>query len=170
MSAEPEIPASNVLVPKQQHHITAASALSALAILRGTEVTMRWEGAKLGMYFNIPGFAAVMSLLIHSPSRPTLVLIFLGALVAMLLNEYLYLSIRRSSRHMRLWNQKAVEVETICPIEGGVKVFTSEEYRRLQSHRLTIEKILLWITETCIVAWGAIFLMSLGAALFGGVK
>jgi hypothetical protein len=150
--------------------ITATSAYGTLGIMRGHEVTMRWEGAKLGMYFNFPGFAGVVSLLIANNSRLTFGLIVVGALFFALLNQYLYKSIRRSGRHFRLWNAKMIELEEKCGIEGGVRIFTSPEYEKLQQDRLKIQDLLLLVTHICIVMWGAVCLMALGAALFGGPK
>lgn len=150
--------------------ITATSAYGTLGIMRGHEVTMRWEGAKLGMYFNFPGFAGVASLLIANNSRLTFGLIVVGALFFALLNQYLYKSIRRSGRHFRLWNAKMIELEAKCGIEGDVKIFTSPEYDKLQQDRLKIQDLLLFVTHVCIVLWAATCLMALGAALFGGPK
>jgi hypothetical protein len=150
--------------------ITATSAYSTLGLMRGHEVTMRWEGAKLGMYFNFPGLAAVASLLVANSSRTTFALVSLGAFFFAFLNEYLYKSIRRSGKHFKLWNGKMVELEEKCGIEGSVQIFTSAEYKKLQKDRLKIQDLLLVVTRICIVVWGAICLMALGAYLFGGTK
>jgi hypothetical protein len=161
----------NAVVPYEPPpKITATSAYGTLGIMRGHEVTMRWEGAKLGMYFNIPGFATVASLLVANTTRSTFILISVGAFVFAFLNEYLYKSIRRSGKHFKLWNAKMLELEQKCGIEGGVQIFTSKEYSKLQKDRLKIQDLLLVVTRICIVMWGATCLMAFGAALFGGPK
>ncbi len=153
---------------EEQTPITAAAAFSALAILRNTEVQMRWEGAKLGMYFNIPGFIGALSQLALNPSKRISFLIIAGSMLGALANQYLYMSIRRAGKHFQFWCLKTKELEAQCSIEGGVQIFTSTGYTRLQKHKLKTQGLLLGITQTCMFVWVFIGTMALGSLLFGG--
>lgn len=149
-------------------NIAASSAFSALAILRNTEVQMRWEGAKLGALFNIPGLIGAALQLSAISSRGGLALLGLGCILGAFANQYLYMSIRRAGKHFRFWCAKMKELEEACPIEKGVQIFTSAGYASLQRHRMKTQELLLGITKVCIVMWAIVGVMTLGAALLGG--
>lgn len=161
---------STALVPKapdQPVPISIDTTINELAVLRSTEVNMRWEGGKLGILLNTSGLVGVAWRFTAGPSRLELALIVIGSIFAFLLNQYLYWSIRRSGQHLRLWVHIRQEIERNVGIAGGVKIFTSDRYLKLQNARFTINDVLLWVMTLFMIMWALTGAMALGAAIIG---
>jgi hypothetical protein len=146
------------------------SALTILSAMRGTEVLMRWEGAKAGLLMNLPSLAWVGYRATIGYNRSELFGLVVGAIASALLNQYLYTSLRRSGKHFVLWNTQAIKIESKLPAIYDIQIFTSLGYKRLQRNKVKINDLLLWVTQSCMIIWAVIGVMAFGAAAFGGFK
>jgi hypothetical protein len=149
--------------------IASGLAFSALCAVRNTEAHLRWLGAQLSVFLNIPGIGGAAFRLIVGPGWLELLVIGVGSAILVGANIFLYFIIQRDGKLLGLWNDKADELETVNGIEGGVQIFSSRRYRRLAASRHRLQRRLEWAMVACIVMWGAIatiaitlFLMKIG--------
>lgn len=133
--------------------IAAGLAFSALCAVRNTEAHLRWLGAQLSVFLNIPGIGGAALRLAVSPGILELWVIFVGSFILAGANAFLYYIIQRDGKLLLLWNDKADELETVNGIEGGVQIFSSRRYRRLASSRLRLQRRLEKSMLACIVMW-----------------
>ena len=136
--------------------ITSGLAFSGICNVRNTEAHLRWLGAQLSFFLNLPAFGAVALRLIAFPAKPELVLIFVGSIILIAANFFLLHVLRRDTRHLDLWNDKLDELERVNGIEGGVEIFSSRRYRKLRSARQRLQRRLDFAMICCMVGWGVI--------------
>lgn len=145
--------------------IASGLAFSALCAVRNTEAHLRWLGAQLSVFLNLPALGGAAFRLILIPGAVELFVIALGSLILAGANAFLHQIIKRDGKLMLLWNDKADELETVNGIEGGVEIFSSRRYRRLASSRLRLQRRLEWAMIACIVMWGVV--AAVAFTLFG---
>lgn len=127
--------------PKKPEPVPIASGLafSGLCNVRNTEGHLRWLGAQLGFFLNLPAWAGVALRLTTAPEThlkwPELAVLFGGCLFFAVANIFLLEIIKRDSALMDLWNDKLDELERVNGIQGGVQIFSSRRYRRLRGSR-----------------------------------
>lgn len=145
--------------------ITSGLAFSALCGVRNTEAHLRWLGAQLSVFLNLPALGAAAFRLVVSPGSIELFVIGVGSFILAGANAFLHQIIKRDGKLLLLWNDKADELETVNGIEGGVEIFSSRRYRRLASSRLRLQRRLEWAMLACIVMWGVV--AAVAFTLFG---
>ena len=136
--------------------ITSGLAFSGICNVRNTEAHLRWLGAQLGFFLNLPAFAAVVFRLIMLPAKPELAVIAVGGVLFFIANLFLLQVLRRDTRHLDLWNDKLDELEKVNGIEGGVQIFSSRRYRKLRSGRQRLQRRLDFAMICCMVGWGVV--------------
>lgn len=133
--------------------ITSGLAFSGICNVRNTEAHLRWLGAQLGFFLNLPAWTGVAFRFTAEPKPPELLILIGGSLFFAVANYFLYEVIKRDSRHLDLWNDKLDELERINGIEGGVEVFSSRRYRRLRSSRQRLQMRLQYAVVGSTVVW-----------------
>lgn len=152
-----------VLDPKP---VTSAAMFIGLCNLRGVEGSLRWQGAQLGFWLNLPALAAAMMRLSGSPSVKELIFIGLGGFVCCGINWFLHEVIKRDGKYVDLWNDLLADVERANGTEGSVAIFSSSKFARLRRSRDRLQDRLQRLIISCIVAWGVIAVFALGM-IFG---
>ena len=135
---------------------------SALCAVRNTEAHLRWLGAQLGLFLNLPAFAGVGLRLLATSSRWELSLICFGSGVFVFGNFFLLHVLRRDTKQLNFQHDKLAELETTNKIEGGVQIFSSEQYARIRNSKDRLQTRLDVVMIACIVGW-EYFLMQEGA-------
>ncbi|MFZ2556185.1 MAG: hypothetical protein WAZ27_04615 [Minisyncoccia bacterium] len=138
--------------------IASGLAFSGICNVRNTEAHLRWLGAQVSFFLNLPAFAGAVFRLVAKLEVPELVAIAIGGFLLVGANEFLRQFIKRDNKLMDLWNDKLDELERVNGIEGGVQVFSSRRYRRLRTSRTRLQRRLEDAMFVCIVGWGAIAL------------
>lgn len=121
--------------------------------MRNTEAHLRWLGAQLSFFLNLPAIAAVVFRLITPPATRELAIIVFGGSIFAVANLFLLQVLRRNTRHIDLWNDKLDELERVNGIEGGVEVFSSRRYRKLRNSRQRLHRRLELAMICCMVGW-----------------
>lgn len=134
--------------------IASGLAFSTIGNVRNTEAHLRWLGAQLSFFLNLPAIAAVVFRLITPPETRELAVIVAGGTIIVIANLFLLQVLRRDSKHLDLWNDKLDELERTNGIEGGVEVFSSRRYRRLRNSRQRLQHRLEFAMICCMVGWG----------------
>ena len=146
--------------------ITSAAMFIGLCNLRGMEGSLRWQGAQLGFWLNLPALAAAMMRLTTSPAIKELLFIGLGGFVCCGINWFLHEVIKRDGKYVDLWNDLLADVERANKTEGGVSLFDSPKFNKLRRSRDRLQDRLQRLIISCIVAWGVIAVFALGM-IFG---
>lgn len=162
---------SSLTEPPTPKAIAAGLAYSGLCAVRNTEAHLRWLGAQLGFFLNLPAWAGITFRLIAEPKQLELVVLFIGSWFFAVANAFLYEIIKRDSSLMNLWNDKIAEIERVNRIEGDVQIFTSGEYVRLRNSRQRLQVRLQRIMFAGIAAWiGFAVLTGILYVQTGGVR
>jgi hypothetical protein len=121
--------------------IAAGLAFSGLCNVRNTEGHLRWLGAQLGFFLNLPAWAGIASRFISKPQTPELILLLVGSLFFGIANMFLHEIIKRDSKLMDLWNDKLVQI------------FSSRRYRKLRGSRSRLQFRLQYAMIASTVVW-----------------
>ncbi len=133
--------------------IAAGLAFSGLCNVRNTEGHLRWLGAQLSFFLNLPAWAGVAFRFTSSPKVPELIILLVGAGFFAVANMFLHEIIKRDSKLMDLWNDKLDELERVNKIEGGVEIFSSRRYRKLRGSRARLQFRLQHAMVASTVIW-----------------
>lgn len=133
--------------------ISSGLAFSGVCNVRNTEAHLRWLGAQLSFFLNLPAWAGIAFRLTSEPKNPELLILVGGGLFFAAANYFLYEVIKRDSRHLDLWNDKLDELERVNGIEGGTEVFSSRRYRRLRGSRQRLQARLQYAMVGSTVMW-----------------
>ena len=151
--------------------IAAGLAFSGLVQTRNTEATLRWQGFQFALGVNIAGLSAVGVWLFNgNPTTLELLVMLLGCLGGLSGNRVYFSVLARDGKFMGLWNAKAIELEQTNIIEGGVKIFSSSEYRTLQSRTPTIQQVLRRTIIAGSMIWGAYVVSIVLKLTVGGIQ
>lgn len=143
--------------------IAAGLAFSGLLQTRNTEATLRWQGFQFALGLNITGLGAIgLWLFNNNPTTLELQVLLVVCIGALSFNRTYFSVLARDGKFMGLWNAKAIELEQVNGIEGGVKIFSSPEYLDLRSREPTIQQVLRRTIIFVSVLWA---IYSVGTAL-----
>lgn len=149
---------------KTTTEIASGLAFNGLISLRNMEGQLRWSGAQLGIILNMTGWATVALRMIswftttRNPKLPYEFYIekwaiLIGCLAFASANFILHEIQKRDTRLMEYWNKCIGDLEKANGIQGGVKVFTTPEYERLQRSRSRISNRLRILSFLSIIIW-----------------
>jgi len=145
-----------------------------LGAIRNTEANLRWRGAQWSLALNLSAIVAIMYRIITVERVGILemaVLAFSCAVIAILDVQW-YNVLRRNGRLLDYWNAKLAEHERRNSIRGGMKLFTSPDYRKLAGSRdrlqRRLERITVFFTGLWTVRAVVFFTLAASAALKGG--
>lgn len=87
-----------------------------------------------------------------------------GSVLFAIANGFLLEILKRDSRHVDLWTDKAEELEVKNGIEGDIRVFSSPRYRRLRNARQRLQFRLRMAMVASIVVWVVVGIASVVTA------
>ncbi len=122
--------------------IAAGLAFNGLVQTRNTEATLRWLGFQFALGANIAGLSAIGIWLLQEPTKQEFIVMFVACLSALTGNRTYFSVLARDGKFMGLWNDKMIQLERANGIEGGVKIFSSQQYLELKSRKPTIQQVL----------------------------
>lgn len=152
------------------------SVLIALAGLRNTEAQLRWQGAQWVLALNVSAVAGVMYRLISKSDMAEYFVLSLGCAIIAFLDLEWYSVLRRDGLLLDFWNRAIAELERNTRIDGGMRIFSSEEYQRLARSRRRLQRTLERLTVGFIFTWSAMSIalctwaFSLVLSTAGGAK
>lgn len=149
--------------------IAAGLAFAGLMQTRNTEATLRWLGFQFALGLNIAGWSAIGVWLLNNPTPLVLQIMLTVCLGALCGNRVYFSVLARDGKLMGLWNAKAIELEQINGIEGGVKIFSSPEYRNLKSRAPTIQQVLRRVIISASMLWGG-YTIGIALELIGRIQ
>lgn len=120
--------------------ISSGPIVIALASIRNTEAYLRWQGAQWSIALNLTGFVALLYRIILIPGTAEL-------------DVEWYSVLRRDGKLLDFWNKKFTEHERRNTIRGGIRLFTSAEFKKLSSSRDRLQRKLERITVVFIGGW-----------------
>ena len=120
MSAEEAGPTKPVPETKA---IASGQAFIGLCTLRNGAVQMLWWRASFGIVLNFTGLAAAAYQFVGNPIELVLVLLVIGALLAIHFNDKWRELISSGKRTEEHWTEELVQLEDANGIEGGCKIF-----------------------------------------------
>lgn len=118
---------------------------------RNNEVTLRWQRSAMFIFIHSTGFSVALAQY-ESPllSVISIVGFFLGLIWA--------LTNQRTEEWINFWNKKMAEMEDSVEEPLRVKIYSSNEFKRISAEVPTFNQLLMILSVVAIYGWILVFL------------
>ncbi len=152
MTAETEVP----YVPKHKPNpIGSTAGFIGLCTLRNGAFQALWWRARDGVAFNTAGLIAAFYVLVGDPSWKALMLVWLGAPLALYFNGDWRQLLNSAVVVVEYWTEELVQLEEVNGMDGGCSVFARSQFPSLGG-KPRVPKVLRRIRRACMVLWGVV--------------
>ncbi|MFZ2886303.1 MAG: hypothetical protein WA021_00610 [Minisyncoccia bacterium] len=148
-------------VLKTESPISAGLVFSGLCNIRNNETLLRLHRAHLSIALNLTGVVAALLRLASFPdSKLELGFFVVAGVVAIIFNFLWYRVVERNSQWLDYWNDKLVELERVCGMEGAVRIYTSERFSGQREGRIRFRGGWQLFTAMLMLFWGSVAAMA----------
>ncbi len=140
--------------------IGSGQAFIGLCTLRNGAVQMLWWRASFGILLNFTGLAAAAYQFVGNPGVLVLVLLAIGASLAIHFNDKWRELIASGKRAEEHWTEELVQLEDANGIDGGCRIFHHGSFPA-PGPKPRVPKVLRGVRHMCMVLWGVVFAISL---------
>ena len=148
---------TKVLKERRREPVSAGLIFSGLCSIRNNETLLRLHRAHLSVALNLTGITASMLRLATFPaSRVEVSCYAAGGVLAIILNYLWFKVIERNSAWLDFWNEKLIELEQICGLDGGIRVYTSVRFTAQRAMRTRFHNGWWLFTVMVMLYWGSV--------------